>query len=67
MESHPYTKPRGVGPVTTELTPGAEPTAAQTSTALFVSAHRFRPNYKPLSISFRHIPGTLSRPAHSRL
>ena len=29
MESHPYTKPRGVGPVTTELTPGAEPTAAQ--------------------------------------
>ena len=25
MESHPYTKPRGVGPVTTELTPGAEP------------------------------------------
>src|ERR1700676_5425725 len=29
MESHPYKKPRGVGPVTTELTPGAEPTAAQ--------------------------------------
>ena len=29
MESHPYTKPRGVGPVTTELTPSAEPTAAQ--------------------------------------
>jgi hypothetical protein len=27
MESHPYTKPRGVGPVTTELTPGAESTA----------------------------------------
>jgi len=27
MESHPYTKPRGVGPVTTELTPGAEPAA----------------------------------------
>src|ERR1700730_3601830 len=25
MESHPYTKPRGVGPVTTQLTPGAEP------------------------------------------
>ena len=25
MESHPYTKPRGVGPVTTELTPGAGP------------------------------------------
>ncbi len=25
MESHPYIKPRGVGPVTTELTPGAEP------------------------------------------
>ncbi len=25
MESHPYTKTRGVGPVTTELTPGAEP------------------------------------------
>src|ERR1700730_4102999 len=25
MESYPYTKPRGVGPVTTELTPGAEP------------------------------------------
>src|ERR1700730_7460832 len=24
MESHPYTKPRGVGPVTTQLTPGAE-------------------------------------------
>src|ERR1700686_3373551 len=29
MESHPYTKPRGVGPVTTELTPDPEPTAAQ--------------------------------------
>ena len=29
MESHPYTKPRGVGPVTTELTPHAEPAAAQ--------------------------------------
>jgi putative ABC transport system ATP-binding protein len=29
MESHPYTKPRGVGPVTTELTPRAEPGAAQ--------------------------------------
>jgi len=29
MESHPYTKPRGVGPITTELTPGAEATAAQ--------------------------------------
>ena len=29
MESHPYKKPRGVGPVTTELTPGAEPAAAQ--------------------------------------
>ena len=27
MESHPYTKTRGVGPITTELTPGAEPTA----------------------------------------
>ena len=25
MESYPYTKPRGVGPVTTKLTPGAEP------------------------------------------
>src|ERR1700730_16270162 len=25
MESHPYTKTRGVGPVTTQLTPGAEP------------------------------------------
>src|SRR3984893_13192905 len=25
MESHPYTKTRGVGPVTTKLTPGAEP------------------------------------------
>ena len=25
MESHPYTKPRGVGPVTTQLTPGASP------------------------------------------
>src|ERR1700686_4151982 len=25
MESHPYTKPRGVGPVTTQLTPGAQP------------------------------------------
>src|SRR6202035_4531752 len=25
MESHPYTKPRGVGPVTTQLPPGAEP------------------------------------------
>ncbi len=25
MESHPYTKPRGVGPVTTQLTPGADP------------------------------------------
>ena len=24
MESHPYAKPRGVGPVTTQLTPGAE-------------------------------------------
>ena len=24
MESYPYTKPRGVGPVTTQLTPGAE-------------------------------------------
>ena len=25
MESYPYTKPMGVGPVTTKLTPGAEP------------------------------------------
>src|SRR5580700_9050458 len=25
MESHPYTKTRGVGPVTTQLTPGAQP------------------------------------------
>src|SRR3984893_6374125 len=25
MESNPYTKPRGVGSVTTKLTPGAEP------------------------------------------
>src|ERR1700676_2232584 len=29
MESHPYTKPRGVGPVTIRLTPGAESIAAQ--------------------------------------
>src|ERR1700719_1842077 len=25
MESHPYTKPRGVGPVNTQLTTGADP------------------------------------------
>ena len=29
MESHPYTKPRGVGPVTTQLTPGAEPASSE--------------------------------------
>src|SRR3984893_16598606 len=29
MESHPYTKPRGVGPVTTQLTPGAEPASCK--------------------------------------
>jgi len=29
MESHPYTKTRGVGPVTTKLTPGAEPASSK--------------------------------------
>ena len=29
MESHPYTKPRGVGPVTTQSTPGAEPASSK--------------------------------------
>src|ERR1700676_4150502 len=29
MESYPYTKPRGVGPVTTQLTPGAEPASSK--------------------------------------
>src|ERR1700688_3740813 len=31
MESHPYTKPRGVGPVTTQLTPGAEPASSKSA------------------------------------
>ena len=29
MESHPYTKTRGVGPVTTQLTPGAQPASSK--------------------------------------
>src|SRR6202035_453792 len=33
MESHPYTKPRGVGPVTTQLTPGAEPASSKSAGA----------------------------------
>ena len=33
MESHPYTKPRGVGPVTTELTSGAEPASSKSAGA----------------------------------
>ena len=33
MESHPYTKPRGVGPVTTQLTPGAEPPSSKSAGA----------------------------------
>src|ERR1700680_2810131 len=34
MESHPYTKPREVGPVTTQLTPGAEPASWKFAGAL---------------------------------
>ena len=33
MESHPYTKTRGVGPVTTQLTPGAEPASSKSAGA----------------------------------
>src|ERR1700676_1631495 len=33
MESHPYTKPRGVGPVTTQLTTGAEPASWKSAAA----------------------------------
>ena len=33
MESHPYTKPRGVGPVTTQLTPDAEPASSKSAGA----------------------------------
>src|ERR1700720_2518073 len=33
MESHPYTKSRGVGPVTTQLTPGAEPASSKSAGA----------------------------------
>jgi len=38
MESHPYTKTRGVGPVTTQLTPGAEP-AVWTSPRRVMDSH----------------------------
>src|SRR5580700_53842 len=33
MESHPYTKTRGVGPVTTQLTPGAQPASSKSAGA----------------------------------
>src|ERR1700676_3279639 len=33
MESNPYTKTRGVGPVTTQLTPGAEPASSKSAGA----------------------------------
>src|SRR5580700_4718790 len=33
MESHPYTKTRGVGPVTTQLTPGVEPASSKSAGA----------------------------------
>src|ERR1700676_3440075 len=33
MESHPYTKTRGVGPVTTQLTPGAQPASSKVAGA----------------------------------
>src|SRR6202140_4602530 len=35
MESHPYTKPRGVGPVTTQLTPGAKPDLKKVARDIF--------------------------------
>ena len=40
MESHPYTKTRGVGPVTTQLTPGAEPASSKSAGSSLTSPER---------------------------
>ena len=59
MESHPYTKTRGVGSVTTQLTPGAEPASSKSAGAPDPSpptAAEFRPppelRYRPVAQAF---------------